>query len=56
MSHRDLDRACKQIIDRMRRKRLIELIEHLLGDLVALDGIEETKAVLKKFEDQLEHY
>lgn len=57
MSHpRNVDKACREIIDRMRRKQLTGLIEVLLGDLVALDGIEPTKAVLRKFQEQLELY
>jgi hypothetical protein len=54
--HRDLDKACREIINRMRRKQLTGLLEVLLGDLVALDGIDATKAVLARFQDQLEHY
>ena len=53
---RDLDRACRQAVDRYRREKLIGLVEVLLGDLVALDGIEPTKVVLQKFQDQLELY
>lgn len=53
---RDVDKACREIIDRMRRRKLVGLIEVLLGDLVALDGVEATKAVMKNFQDQLEHY
>lgn len=56
MSGRDLDRAVEGICRRMQREKLIGLIEVLLGDMVALDGIEATKAVLRKFQDQLEHY
>lgn len=52
----NLDKAISTIIDRMRREKLIGLIEVLLGDMVALDGIEATKDVLRKFQDQLEHY
>lgn len=54
--HRNLDKAIKAIQDRMQREKLIGLIEVLLGDMVALDGIEATKAVLAKFQNQLEHY
>lgn len=54
--HRNLDKAIKAIQDRMQREKLIGLIEVLLGDMVALDGVEATKAVLAKFQDQLEHY
>ena len=54
--HRDLDRACQEAVDRYRREKLIGLVEVLLGDLVALDGVDATKAVLQKFSDQLEHY
>jgi len=53
---RDYDTAVSNIINRMRREKLVSLIEVLLGDLVALDGIEPTKKVLQKFQDQLEHY
>lgn len=53
---RDLDKACRAAVDRYRRERLILLIETLLGDLVALDGIEATKTVLARFQDQLELY
>lgn len=52
----ELDRAVKEVIDRMRRKQLMGLLEVLLGDLVELDGIEATKEVLAKFQDQLEYY
>ena len=54
--HRDLDRASQEAVDRYRREKLISLVEVLLGDLVALDGIEPTKAVLQKFKDQLDLY
>lgn len=54
--HHNLDKAVESIIKRMRRKQLTGLIEVLLGDLVALDGIEAAKATLSKFQDQLEHY
>ena len=53
---RDLDRVVTSIQRRMEREKLIGLIEVLLGDLVALDGIEATKEVLQKFQNQLEHY
>jgi hypothetical protein len=53
---RDLDKAIASIQQRMEREKLIGLIEILLGNMVALDGIEATKAVLAKFQDQLEHY
>lgn len=53
---RDYDKAISEIVNRMRREKLIALVEVLLGELVALDGIEATKAVLAKFQDQLEHY
>lgn len=53
---RDLDRAVAAVLARIQRRKLIGLVEVLLGDLVALDGVEATKGVLKKFQDQLEHY
>lgn len=53
---RDYDKAITDIVNRMRREKIIGLVEVLLGDLVALDGIEATKGVLQKFSDQLEHY
>lgn len=53
---RDYDKAITEIVNRMRREKLIGLVEVLLGDLVALDGIDATKQVLARFQDQLEHY
>ena len=53
---RDYDKAISDIVNRMRREKLIGLVEVLLGDLVALDGIDATKKVLARFQDQLEHY
>jgi hypothetical protein len=53
---RDLDRAVAAVLARIQRRKLIGLVEVLLGDLVALDGVDATRAVLKKFQDQLEHY
>lgn len=53
---RDYDKAITSIVTRMRREKLIGLVEVLLGDLVALDGIDATKQVLARFQDQLEHY
>lgn len=53
---RDYDKAISDIVNRMRREKIIGLVEVLLGDLVALDGIEPTKKVLARFQDQLELY
>lgn len=53
---RDLDRLAQRVIAARRRRRLMDLLETVLEDLVALDGIESTRARLKLFNDQLEHY
>lgn len=53
---RDLDRLAQRVIAARRRRRLMDLLETVLEDLVALDGIEATRARLKQFSEQLEHY
>jgi hypothetical protein len=52
----NLDRIAEDAVKRRRRKLLISVLEVALGDLVALDGISETKKALAKFQDQLENY
>lgn len=51
---RHLDKAARDALKRRRRKLIISSLEVMLGDLVAIDGIEATKEVLEKFMDQLE--
>lgn len=53
---RELDRLAQRVIAARRRRRLMDLLETVLEDLVALDGIDTTRARLKQFSDQLEFY
>ena len=53
---RNLDHLAQRVIAARRRRRLMDLLETVLEDLVALDGIDATRAKLKQFSDQLEHY
>lgn len=53
---RDLDRMAREIIAARRRRRLMDILETVLEDLVALDGIETTRLRLKVFSDQLDFY
>lgn len=52
----NLDRAAQDAVKRRRRKLLLSMLEVALGDLVALDGIHETRKVLSRFQEQLELY
>lgn len=53
---RELDRLAQRVIAARRRRRLMDLLETVLEDLVALDGIDTTRQRLKQFSDQLEFY
>lgn len=53
---RELDRLAQRVIAARRRRRLMDILETVLEDLVALDGIDTTRQRLKQFSDQLEHY
>lgn len=53
---RELERAAQQAIERRRRRQLAVLLEVALGDMVALDGIEKTKLVLRHYLTQLEDF
>lgn len=53
---RNLDRLAQRVIAARRRRRLMDLLETVLEDLVALDGINATRQRLDQFREQLEHY
>lgn len=53
---RELDRLAQRVIAVRRRRRLMDILETVLEDLVALDGIDATRQRLDQFREQLEHY
>lgn len=54
MTPEEMRRLTAKAIKARRRKLIINSLEIMLGDLVAMDGVEATKDVLAKFVEQLE--
>lgn len=50
----NLDRIAEEAVKRRRRKLLISVLEVALGDLVAMDGIEQTRQIIRRFAEQLD--
>lgn len=48
------DVRARDAIERRRRKLIMNSLEVMLGDLVAMDGVPATREVLTKFLQQLE--
>lgn len=48
------DKIARDAIKRRRRKLIMNSLEIMLGDLVAMDGIPATRDVLIRFLEQLE--
>jgi hypothetical protein len=48
------DKNARDAIKRRRRKLIVNSLEIMLGDLVAMDGVPATREVLTKFLEQLE--
>ena len=47
------DDQARKAVEKRRRKLLLSLLEVSLGDLVAMDGIDQTRRYLREFERQL---
>lgn len=54
MTPEEMRRLTKAAVKARRRKLIMNSLEIMLGDLVAMDGIAATKNVLEKFIEQME--
>ena len=54
MTPEEMRRLTTNAIAQRRRKLIMNSLEIMLGDLVALDGVDATKNVLENFKQQLE--
>lgn len=53
---RDLDKACRDAVQRHRSRRLGLYLEAILADYIQHHGIDETRRVLRWWDDHLKEF